>query len=79
MKYKILATRWIGSSRELLGVIAFEPEPKQEEWLATIGIVDDTYSEEYAAQDIAGRGAKLLPQGAHEFFPKLDIKKYKHQ
>ena len=60
-------------------MIAFEPEPEQEEWLATIGIIDDLHSEEYTAQNIVGWRAKLLPSEAYGFFPQLDIKKYKHQ
>ena len=74
--YKILAVRWIGSSRGQIGVLAFEADKDENQWIATIGVVNDTHSEAYSTQDIAAWGAVLLPQEAHGFFPQLDIKKY---
>ncbi len=75
----ILARRWFSPLGAHLGVVAARTgmhAPEQGEWMAYIGTVGG-WNEREDARWVAQYGAKLDPQEAAGFFPRLDISKYK--
>jgi|SRR5579871_1109787 len=75
----ILARRWFSPLGAHLGVIAARTgmhDPEAGEWMAYVGLATG-WDVRKDALRIAHWGAKLEPQEAAGFFPRLDIGKYK--